>query len=111
MFGQLILRHSDNFSRTLQHAHISAAEGQRAAAMTVRTLETIRDSANFDMLTYIEILADKVSSLRLPTQITKSIMPLQFLSCSAIEEAFWAKTSVVNYFCYVKLLTNPPHPT
>ena len=49
MLGQLLLRHSDNLSRTLQHAHISAAEGQRVATMTVRTLETIRDDANFDM--------------------------------------------------------------
>ena len=33
--GNLILQHSDNLSRTLQKADISAAEGQAVAAMTV----------------------------------------------------------------------------
>lgn len=48
MLGQLLLRHSDNLSRTLQHTHISAAEGQRVATMTVKTLEMMRDDASFE---------------------------------------------------------------
>ena len=47
--GQLILRHSDNLSRTLQHRNLSAAEGQNIAGMAVRTLESLRTDDNFDM--------------------------------------------------------------
>ena len=37
--GQLILRHSDNLSRTLQRADISVAEGQEVTRLTVTTTE------------------------------------------------------------------------
>ena len=33
--GELILRHSDNLSKTLQHKTLSAAEGQQIARLTV----------------------------------------------------------------------------
>ncbi len=42
MLGELILKHTDNLSRTLQHADMSAADGQGIAALTVSTLESIR---------------------------------------------------------------------
>ena len=35
LLGQLLLRHSDNLSRTLQSPHMSAAEGQKLARMTL----------------------------------------------------------------------------
>ena len=47
--GNLILRHSDNLSRTLQKADISAAEGQAVAAMTVQTLQSLRSDSNFTL--------------------------------------------------------------
>ena len=34
----LVFQHTDNLSKTLQHTKLSAAEGQTAAGMTVRTL-------------------------------------------------------------------------
>eukprot|EP00117_Sycon_ciliatum_P026436 scpid100072/ scgid21700/ len=46
--GQLILRHTDNLSRTLQSSTISASEGAPAAAMTTATLESLRTDENFD---------------------------------------------------------------
>ena len=36
VLGEMLLRHSDNLSRTLQSPHLSAAEGQTVAAMTVQ---------------------------------------------------------------------------
>ena len=45
--GELILRHSDNLSRTLQKADISAAEGQEIATMRNRTLQSLRADENF----------------------------------------------------------------
>ena len=48
-FGQLILRHRDNLSKTLQSPKLSAAEGQRIALMTVATLHVLRDDTQFDL--------------------------------------------------------------
>ena len=43
----LLLQHSDNLSKTLQSPHITAAEGQRLASMTIATLSKCRsDEAN-----------------------------------------------------------------
>ena len=47
--GELMLRHSDNMSRTLQNKSLSAAEGQQAAKMTVRTIQSIRSDEAFDL--------------------------------------------------------------
>ena len=49
LLGKLILRHTDNLSRTLQHKIISAAEAQEIARMTVRTLKSIRSDEAFDL--------------------------------------------------------------
>ena len=47
--GQLILRHCNNLSKTLQSPKLSAAEGQRIALMTVATLHVLRDDTQFDL--------------------------------------------------------------
>lgn len=41
--GKLLLRHSDNLSKTLQSPKLSAAESQRIASTTVKALQSIRD--------------------------------------------------------------------
>lgn len=68
-FGNLILRHSDNLSRTLQKADISAAEGQEAATMSLQTLKSLRLDANFKLFwTKVTRMAEtlQVSEPRLP---------------------------------------------
>ena len=47
--GELILKHTDNLSKTLQHKTISAAEGQECASLTLRTLQSIRSDDMFDL--------------------------------------------------------------
>ena len=47
--AQLILSHSDNLSRTLQKADISAAAGQDVAELTVKTLISLRSEENFNL--------------------------------------------------------------
>ncbi len=54
--GELILRHTDNLSRTLQSPKMSAPEGANVAAMAVATLETIRSDAGFDAFLEIVML-------------------------------------------------------
>ena len=43
----LILKHTDNLSRTLQRTDMSAAEGQEVMHSTLSTLQTIRDDSSF----------------------------------------------------------------
>ena len=49
LVGDLILRHSDNLSNTLQSPKLSASEGQQIAAMTVVTLQSLRNDSHFDL--------------------------------------------------------------
>ena len=42
-FGERILKHTDNLSKTLQHKELSATEGQEVADLSVRTLERMRN--------------------------------------------------------------------
>ena len=50
VLGELLLRHSDNLSRALQHSSISAAEGQVIAKMTLTTLRsTLRCDDSFNL--------------------------------------------------------------
>ena len=41
--GELVLKHSDNISKTLQSPHLSAAEAPKIVAMTLKTLESLRE--------------------------------------------------------------------
>lgn len=43
MLGEMLLKHADNLSSTLQHKTLSAAEGQEIAQMTVQALKALRD--------------------------------------------------------------------
>ena len=47
--GLLIFSHSINLSRTLQHAYMSAVEGQSVANMSVKTLQALRSDTQFDL--------------------------------------------------------------
>lgn len=47
LLGSLILRHSDNLSKTLQHKTMSAAEGQHIAKLTVSVLQKMRSDEQF----------------------------------------------------------------
>ena len=46
--GLLILRHTDNLSRTVQKGDTSAAEGLEVVSLTLTTLKLIRNDASFD---------------------------------------------------------------
>ena len=47
--GELILRQSDNPSKTLQSHKLSAVQGQDCANMTVKVLEKLRNENNFNL--------------------------------------------------------------
>lgn len=49
MLGEMLLRHSDNRSKSLQAPHMSAAEGQTVSSMTVTTLQKVRVEHMFSL--------------------------------------------------------------
>ena len=49
LVGHLILRHTDNLNKALHAPKLSASEGRQIAAMTVVTLQSLRNDSHFDM--------------------------------------------------------------
>lgn len=47
--AELVLKHGDNLSVALQSSTISAGEGQRIAALTVKTLVELRTDQSFSL--------------------------------------------------------------
>ena len=58
--GNLLLRHTDNLSKSLQKKSLSAAEGQRLASLTLDVLKSLRDEDNFKNF-YACVLKDQAS--------------------------------------------------
>ena len=50
--GELVLKHSDNLSKTLQSPRLSAAEAPRIVAITLKTLESLREDDKFGQEPY-----------------------------------------------------------
>ena len=50
MLSEMILRHADNLSRTLQHKSLSAEEGQQVAQVTVDTITSLPNDDAFDLI-------------------------------------------------------------
>ena len=61
--GEMILRHSDNLSRTLQKKDLSAAEGQRVAGLVKATLQSMRSTDQFDL--FWKVLTKKAAQLNI----------------------------------------------
>ena len=49
VLAELILKHSDVLSKTLQSIQMSAVEGQKIAEMAVLTLQYVRCDENFEL--------------------------------------------------------------
>ena len=63
MLGEIVLRHTDNLSKTLQDKTCSSAEGQEIASMVSRTLQAIRTDK------YINLFWLKVTNTSKPLDI------------------------------------------
>ena len=76
--GELILRHSDNLSRTLQKKDISAAEGQHVASLVKTTLQSMRSDDSFKL--FWQVLRVKAQKLNIgePTLPRKRKAPRRF---------------------------------
>jgi len=87
MLGELILKHTDNLSKTLQKDTLSAAEGQECAALTTKTLQSIRFD-KFDLFwDKVTMAADKLE-LEAPSLPRKRKRPKIFESGTAQAKFF-----------------------
>ena len=70
LLSELLLRHKDNLSKTLQSPQLSAAEGQRIVGMTLRTLELLRDNGYFNLF-----WEEKIESVRGSLDVDELLLP------------------------------------
>ena len=63
--GALILTHSDNLSKMLQHQSMSAAEGQHIAKLTLDDLKSIRQPGQFQLFLSESYLISSVLTFHL----------------------------------------------
>ena len=65
--GLLILRHTDNLSKTLQKIDMSATEGQNIALMALSTLTSLRDDPNFELFWHKMLISAEELHIDNPT--------------------------------------------
>ena len=76
--GNLLQRHTDNLSKTLQLKSMSAGEGQRLATLTLHVLQSLRDEDKFNLF-YTMVLQDQVRfDVQPPSLPKKRKMPRRF---------------------------------
>ena len=85
---ELLLKHSDNLSKTLQSPKLSASEGQRIAAMTVKTLQSLRTDSNFDLFWTKAETARQKLDVNEPELPRKRKLPTRFEDGNAVPECF-----------------------
>ena len=73
--GELILRHTDNLSKSPQHKSLSDAEGQHLARLTLEVRQSLHDSDRFNAF-YRQAM--RVQSLSVPFLPRKCRAPQQF---------------------------------
>ena len=76
--GELILRHTDNLSKTLQHKSLSAAEGQHLATLTLEVLRSLRDSDRFTAFYTLVVQAQSRFGVADPALPKKRRAPQRF---------------------------------
>ena len=78
VFGERILKHSDNLSKTLQNPLLTATEGQQVAELTCQTLERIRTTESFDLFWQNLMLLQTEKGVNAPTLPRKRKCPSQY---------------------------------
>ena len=76
--GELLLKHADNLSRTLQHKSLSAADSERVASMIVETLKGIRGDEELDLLQTKETSKAGAIDVGEPALLRRRRAPMRF---------------------------------
>ena len=76
--GELILKHTDNLSKTLHNPKLTAADAHSIAELTCSTLEQVRNDDSFDLFWEKLMLIQKKLDVSLPTLPRKRRAPERF---------------------------------
>ena len=105
--GLLILRHSDNLSRTLQRGDMSAAEGQEVMHSTLTTLQSIQDDFSFDGRGCVQLMSLMLKSLLylVVERLLDTLMMGQHLLFLAVMEycrvLYFEALDLITYFLHL----------
>lgn len=69
LLSEMILRHTDKLSKTLQNPELSSTEGHEIAILTVKTLERVLSDSDFDLFW------DKVELRRVQLDVGEPQLP------------------------------------
>ena len=69
LLSEMILRHTDKLSQTLQSPDLSSIEGHEIAMLTVKTLKTLHSDANFSLFW------EKVEKMKLDFDVEEPRLP------------------------------------
>ena len=76
--GELILKHTDNLSKTLQNPKLTAVDTDSVAVLTCSTLEQIRKDESFDLFWEKLMLMQEKLDIGLPILPRKRRAPERF---------------------------------
>ena len=86
VLGEMLLCHSDNLNKTLQHDKLSAAEGQAIAVMTNTTLASLRNDAHYDLFWQKVIAMAKENNVEDPKLPRNRKRPVRYEEGNAVAE-------------------------
>ena len=99
--GTLVLNVADNYSKTLQHSHMTASEGQDIAKRVVKCLETMRSDTDWELFwEYVNQGAKKLDlpdaeqprKRRRPQKYEEGLVPPEFpKTAEAHYHKIWAE--------------------
>ena len=69
ILSEMILRHTDKLSQSLQNPKLSSTEGYKIAMLTVKTLQSLRTDVNFGLLW------DKTELMRVKWNVEEAVLP------------------------------------
>jgi len=69
LLAEMVFRHTDNLSKTLQKPELSSLQGYEIAMLTVKTLQSIHTESNFDLFW------EKVDKLRSSVTVSNPCLP------------------------------------
>lgn len=82
VLGELLLRHSDNLSATLQKEEMSAAQAQNIAQMTLTALSSLRSDESFSLFWNKGLMLSKEVGVNEPTLPRQKKAPSRFENSS-----------------------------
>ena len=88
VIAELVLKHTDNFSKTLQYVSISAAEGHQVASMTVVTMISIRSDEHFNNFRQLVLLKADGRGISEP-QVPRQRKPTRRYDDEGISESIY----------------------